>query len=172
MVHLGDAGAASTYSRFFPMIKQRYDYGVVIFNLTFNLIAISGYRVENLSKMARQRISTIVIGCALCFVINVAVFPIWAGDDFHNSIIRNLEGLAGSLQGKLWLEIIIMDICLQKFFLRLNMHNLAIFSKTFTVLGYSLPNPMPLYEIPYSPKENSKILLNKHRVLYKNKYIH
>lgn len=91
-------GAASTYSRFFPVIKQRYDYGVVIFILTFNLIAISGYRAENLFKLAHQRLSTIVIGCAFCLLINVFAFPIWAGDDLHNSIIRNLEGLGGSLQ--------------------------------------------------------------------------
>lgn len=91
-------GAASTYSRFFPVIKKRYDYGVVIFILTFTLIAISGYRTENLFQMAYQRIATIVIGCALCFVINVFPFPIWAGDDLHNSIIQNLEGLAESLQ--------------------------------------------------------------------------
>ena len=110
--YLGDAGAASTYSRFFPMIKQRYDYGVVIFILTFNLIAISGYRVENLLKMAHQRLSTIVIGCALCFVINVVAFPIWAGDDLHNSIIRNMEELAGSLQGKQRLEVIINGLTL------------------------------------------------------------
>lgn len=91
-------GVASTYSRFFPVIKQRYDYGVVIFILTFNLIAISGYRIENLFEMAHQRIATILIGCALCFLINVFPFPIWAGDDLHNSIIHNLEGLAGSFE--------------------------------------------------------------------------
>jgi len=83
------------------VIKQRYDYGVVIFILTFNLIAISGYRIENLFEMAHQRIATILIGCALCFLINVYPFPIWAGDDLHNSIIHNLEGLAGSVEGKL-----------------------------------------------------------------------
>eukprot|EP00253_Pinus_taeda_P010410 PITA_10410 len=91
-------GAASTYSRFFPLIKKRYDYGVIIFLLTFNLIAISGYRDENIFKMAHQRMSTIVIGCAFCFAINVIVFPIWAGDDLHKSILRNMEGLAESLE--------------------------------------------------------------------------
>lgn len=91
-------GAASTYSRFFPVIKQRYDYGVVIFILTFSLIAISGYRTENLFQMMHQRIATIVIGCALCFLINIFPFPIWAGDDLHSSVIHNIEGLAESLQ--------------------------------------------------------------------------
>lgn len=91
-------GAASTYLRFFPLIKKRYDYGVIIFILTFNLIASSGYRDDNIFKMAHQRMSTTVIGCALCFAINVIVFPVWAGDDLHNSILRNMEGLAESLE--------------------------------------------------------------------------
>jgi len=30
-------GAAATYIRFVPYIKKNYDYGVVIFLLTFNL---------------------------------------------------------------------------------------------------------------------------------------
>lgn len=91
MLPLGDiAGAASTYSRFFPVIKQRYDYGVVIFILTFSLIAISGYRTENLFQMMHQRIATIVIGCALCFLINIFPFPIWAGDDLHSSVIQQI----------------------------------------------------------------------------------
>eukprot|EP00253_Pinus_taeda_P032746 PITA_32746 len=91
-------GTACTYSRFFPVIKQRYDYGVVIFILTFNLVAISGSRIENILKFAHQRITTIIIGCTLCFIVNLFAFPIWAGDDLHNSIIHNLEGLAESLQ--------------------------------------------------------------------------
>ena len=98
---MDDAGAGSTYSRFFPRIKQRYDYGVVIFILTFNLVAISGYREENLFKMACERMLTIVMGCVLCFLINVAICPVWAGDDLQKSILRNMEGLAESIEGKL-----------------------------------------------------------------------
>lgn len=67
--------------------------------------------------MAHQRMSTIAIGCTLCFAINVIVFPVWAGDDLHNSILRNMEGLAESLEGKLqqeptikWMPIISMYI--------------------------------------------------------------
>ncbi|GLJ39490.1 hypothetical protein SUGI_0806690 [Cryptomeria japonica] len=89
----------STFSRFIPHIKKRYDYGVVIFILTFSLIAISSYRVENLIHMAYERSLTVMIGCALCFLISVLVFPIWAGDDLQNSIISNLEALAGSIEG-------------------------------------------------------------------------
>ncbi|KAF2316324.1 hypothetical protein GH714_041665 [Hevea brasiliensis] len=36
-------GAAATYIRFFPKVKKNYDYGVVIFLLTFNLITVSSF---------------------------------------------------------------------------------------------------------------------------------
>lgn len=92
-------GAWSTYARFFPiMIKKKYDYVVLVFILTYNLIAIASYRAENIFKMAYQQMSMIVIGCALSFAINLIIFPVWAGDDLHNSILCNMEGLAKSLE--------------------------------------------------------------------------
>ncbi|KAL3630791.1 hypothetical protein CASFOL_023775 [Castilleja foliolosa] len=36
--------AAATFSRFIPSIKERFDYGTMIFILTFSLISVSGYR--------------------------------------------------------------------------------------------------------------------------------
>ncbi|GLJ22635.1 hypothetical protein SUGI_0426010 [Cryptomeria japonica] len=92
-------GAAASFTRFFPTIKRRYDYGVVTFLLTFNLIVVSGYRVDNILRMAYERLSTIAIGCSLCLVISVLVYPIWAGEDLHNSTADKFEGLAQSLDG-------------------------------------------------------------------------
>ena len=45
-------GAAATYIRFIPYIKKNYDYGVVIFLLTFNLITVSSYRVDSVINIA------------------------------------------------------------------------------------------------------------------------
>lgn len=90
---------SSTFARFFPKIKARYDYGVLIFILTFSFMAISGYRVDNLIQVAYQRLATIIIGCILCILISLLICPIWAGEDLHKLIILNLEGLAGSLEG-------------------------------------------------------------------------
>eukprot|EP01018_Ginkgo_biloba_P012437 Gb_30497 [translate_table: standard] len=92
-------GSASTFSRFFPTIKARYDYGVLIFILTFSFMSVSGYRVENLFVIAYERVATIIIGCVLCIIISVIICPIWAGEDLHRMIIRNLEGLADSFEG-------------------------------------------------------------------------
>lgn len=92
-------GAASTYMRFFPYIKKNYDYGVLIFLLTFNLITVSSYRVENVLKIAHKRLYTIAIGCGVCLLMSLLVFPNWSGEELHNSTIGKLEGLAKSIVG-------------------------------------------------------------------------
>ncbi|KAL7166898.1 hypothetical protein ACSBR2_037543 [Camellia fascicularis] len=71
-------GTASTYMRFFPYIKKNFDYGVVIFLLTFNLITVSSYRVDNVFKMAHDRFYTIAIGCGICLLMSLLVFPNWS----------------------------------------------------------------------------------------------
>ncbi|GLT81232.1 hypothetical protein SLA2020_526270 [Shorea laevis] len=90
-------GAAATYVRFFPYIKKNYDYGVVIFLLTFNLITVSSYRREVL-MIAHDRIYTIAIGCAICLLMSLLVFPIWSGEDLHNSTVGKLEVLAKCIE--------------------------------------------------------------------------
>ncbi|GLT35730.1 hypothetical protein SLA2020_101570 [Shorea laevis] len=91
--------SAATFSRFIPTVKTRFDYGATIFILTFSLIAISGYRMDTLFDVANQRISTIVIGTSLCILIIMLICPIWAGQELHSLITRNMEKLANSLNG-------------------------------------------------------------------------
>ncbi|KAK9279147.1 hypothetical protein L1049_012824 [Liquidambar formosana] len=91
--------SAATFSRFIPSVKSRFDYGAVIFILTFSLVSVSGYRIDKLLVMAQQRVSTIIIGTSLCILISMLFCPIWAGDELHLLIHRNLEKLADSLDG-------------------------------------------------------------------------
>ncbi|KAK7406375.1 hypothetical protein VNO78_07999 [Psophocarpus tetragonolobus] len=91
-------GALATYLRFIPYIKKNYDYGLVIFLLTFNLITVSSYRLENVLKIAHDRVYTIAIGCAVCLLMSLLVFPNWSGEDLHNSTVYKLEGLAKSIE--------------------------------------------------------------------------
>lgn len=91
-------GAAATYMRFFPYIKKNYDYGVVIFLLTFNLITVSSYRVANVLKIAHDRFYTIAIGCGICLFMSLLIFPNWSGEDLHNSTVLKLEGLARAIE--------------------------------------------------------------------------
>lgn len=92
----------STFARFFPKINARFDYGFLIFILTFSFIAVSGYRSETLwilFKESMYRLETILIGCVICILVSTLICPMWAGDDLHKLIIGNLEGLEGSLEG-------------------------------------------------------------------------
>ncbi|KAE9612027.1 hypothetical protein Lal_00048974 [Lupinus albus] len=91
--------SAATFSRFIPTIKARFDYGAMIFILTFSVISISGYRIEKLMDMAQQRISTILIGTCLCIIVSLTICPIWAGQELHVLVTGNLDKLANSLQG-------------------------------------------------------------------------
>lgn len=93
------AAAASTFVRFFPNVKRKYDYGVMVFILTFSLVAVSGARASEIWEMAHQRLTTIVIGGATCMGISVCICPVWAGQDLHNLIAANIDKLAVFLQG-------------------------------------------------------------------------
>lgn len=90
-----------TFLRFFPRIKARYDYGLLIFILTFCLISVSGYRDEEILEMAHKRVSTILIGAFTAVSVCVFICPVWAGDDLHNSVATNIEKLGSFLEGAL-----------------------------------------------------------------------
>ncbi|KAF9598929.1 hypothetical protein IFM89_033127 [Coptis chinensis] len=91
--------AAATFSRFFPSIKARYDYGVVIFILTFSLVSVSGYRVDEILELAHQRLSTVLIGGMICVIVSIVICPVWAGEDLHKLVALNIEKIADFLEG-------------------------------------------------------------------------
>ncbi|KAJ6299772.1 hypothetical protein OIU76_020706 [Salix suchowensis] len=84
---------------FFPEIKARYDYGLLIFILTFAMISVSGFRDDEILELAYRRLSTICIGGAACVIISIMIFPVWAGEDLHNLIALNIEKLGNFLEG-------------------------------------------------------------------------
>ncbi|KAH6835688.1 aluminum activated malate transporter family protein [Perilla frutescens var. hirtella] len=90
---------AATFSRFIPSIKARFDYGAMIFILTFSLVSVSGYRVEKLFELAHHRLSTIAIGTSICLITTMLFCPVWAGTELHNLIKNNMEKLSDSLDG-------------------------------------------------------------------------
>ncbi|WOK99010.1 aluminum-activated malate transporter 10-like [Canna indica] len=90
--------SAATFSRFIPNIKARFDYGITIFILTFSLVAVSGYRVDQLLQMAQQRVYTIFIGFSMSLLVCILVRPVWAGQELHLLLSRNMAKLADSLE--------------------------------------------------------------------------
>ncbi|XP_078179628.1 aluminum-activated malate transporter 12-like [Carex rostrata] len=91
-------GFGATYLRFFSKIKRNYDYGVVVFLLTFNLISVSSIREDDVVLLARDRLFTIAIGCGICLFMSLVFFPNWSGEDLHNYTVSKLEGLATSIE--------------------------------------------------------------------------
>ncbi|XP_058084520.1 aluminum-activated malate transporter 10-like [Magnolia sinica] len=89
--------STATFFRFVPTVKTRFDYGVLIFILTFSLVSISGYHEEKLFKLARERLCTIAIGGFMCLLVSISICPIWAGEELHHLITCNIEKLANSL---------------------------------------------------------------------------
>ncbi|RZC84158.1 hypothetical protein C5167_046943 [Papaver somniferum] len=128
--------AVASFSRFFPGIKARYDYGVLIFILTFSLVSVSGYREDKIIRLALHRFSTIIIGGLSCVVISIFVFPVWAGEDLHKLIIVNIDKLGDFLQafGGEYFENFEKDGVMakddKKTFLHLNGYKTILNSKT------------------------------------------
>ncbi|CAH8278056.1 unnamed protein product [Arabidopsis lyrata] len=91
-------GSTITFMRFIPYIKKNYDYGMLVFLLTFNLITVSSYRVDTVIKIAHARLYTIGIGIGICLVMSLLVFPIWSGDDLHKSTFTKLQGLSRCIE--------------------------------------------------------------------------
>ncbi|KAM7255770.1 hypothetical protein ACFE04_011511 [Oxalis oulophora] len=89
----------TTFIRFFPKVKARYDYGMLIFMLTFSLVSVSGFRDDEILILAHKRLSTVLIGASACVIISICVFPVWAGQDLHNLITTHLDNLANFLLG-------------------------------------------------------------------------
>lgn len=81
-------------------MKARYDYGMLIFILTFCLVSISGFRVGEIVDMAHKRLSTILIGASVCVIVSIFVCPVWAGEDLHKLVAQNMEKLGKFLEGK------------------------------------------------------------------------
>ncbi|GFP86127.1 aluminum-activated malate transporter 2 [Phtheirospermum japonicum] len=89
----------ATFIRFFPNVRNKYDYGVMVFILSFSLGVVSGSWTTDILKVAHQRFSIALIGGATCVVISTFICPVWSGQDLHNIVAGNIEKLADFLQG-------------------------------------------------------------------------
>ncbi|KAL4292771.1 hypothetical protein AHAS_Ahas18G0061400 [Arachis hypogaea] len=91
--------ATMTYMRFVPQIKARYDYGFLVFILTFCIVSLPSYRDEDLLDIAKRRVITIFTGVLVWILVSIIVYPIWAGEDLHKLVSKNLQKLGDSIQG-------------------------------------------------------------------------
>ncbi|KAL6341825.1 hypothetical protein AAG906_038069 [Vitis piasezkii] len=91
--------AAVTFLRFFPEVKARYDYGLIILMLTFSMVSVSGYRDEDVLTIAYERLLTIIVGCVIALLVSILICPVWVGEDLQRLIAANLEKLGSFLEG-------------------------------------------------------------------------
>jgi uncharacterized membrane protein YccC len=76
-----------------------YDYGFRIFLVTYVIVMVSGYNTRKITDKVVSRFLLIGLGTALTIGINICIYPIWSGEDLHNSVAKNFAGVAKSLEG-------------------------------------------------------------------------
>ncbi|CAJ2660243.1 unnamed protein product [Trifolium pratense] len=93
------ATAGVTYIRFLPKMKARYDYGLLVFILTYCLVCVSSFREHEIIDTAQDRVTTILVGGLISVLVNILLCPVWAGCDLQNLVSNNIEKLSKFLEG-------------------------------------------------------------------------
>ncbi|CAJ2636943.1 unnamed protein product [Trifolium pratense] len=98
MVSIFIVGFCATYVKLYPTMRA-YEYGFRMFTITYCYVIVSGYQTGEFIQTATDRFLLIAIGATVSIVVNVCIYPIWAGEDLHNLVAQNFTGVATSLEG-------------------------------------------------------------------------
>ncbi|KAI3934186.1 hypothetical protein MKX01_026383 [Papaver californicum] len=90
-------GALTSFLKLWPSLVP-YEYGFRVILFTFCLIVVSGYRMGNPVRTAMDRLYSIAIGGFVAVLVNVLIFPIWAGEQLHKELVNHFDSVANSLQ--------------------------------------------------------------------------
>ncbi|GFP86667.1 aluminum-activated malate transporter 9 [Phtheirospermum japonicum] len=90
-------GAVTSFMKLWPSLVP-YEYGFRVVLFTYCLIIVSGYRMGSPIQTAMDRLYSIAIGGIVAVLVNVLVFPIWAGAQLHDELVGNFASVADALE--------------------------------------------------------------------------
>ncbi|CAI5505753.1 unnamed protein product [Closterium sp. Naga37s-1] len=77
-----------------PSPVGRWTYAMTIMMLTFHILLLSTYRNPEKLLLPLARFSMIVLGFLIAALINLALFPAYAGDTLHALLSKNFDSAA------------------------------------------------------------------------------
>ncbi|KAI3792580.1 hypothetical protein L2E82_06463 [Cichorium intybus] len=90
-------GSITSFIKLWPTFAP-YEYGFRVILFTYCLIIVSGYRSGNPIKTSIDRLYSIAIGAIVAIGVNTLIFPIWAGEQLHNELVKHFNSVADSLE--------------------------------------------------------------------------
>ncbi|URD77520.1 Fusaric acid resistance protein family [Musa troglodytarum] len=90
-------GSITSFMKLWPSLVP-YEYGFRVILFTYCLIIVSGYRMGNPIRTAMDRLYSIAIGAIVAVLVNVLIFPIWAGEQLHRELVGHFDSVADSLE--------------------------------------------------------------------------
>ncbi|KAL8111461.1 aluminum-activated malate transporter 9-like isoform X1 [Apium graveolens] len=90
-------GTVTSFMKLWPSFAP-YEYGFRVVLFTYCLIIVSGYRMGNPIITSIDRLYSIAIGAIIAVLVNVLIFPIWAGEQLHKELVNSFNSVADSLE--------------------------------------------------------------------------
>ncbi|KAK1420224.1 hypothetical protein QVD17_21647 [Tagetes erecta] len=89
------AGTLSSYVKQYPPMKP-YDYGFRVFSYMFTAVLVSGN--SHFFRATISRLFVVGVGASVGLTVSICIYPIWAGEDLHKLAVKNMRGVAVSLE--------------------------------------------------------------------------